>query len=69
MQVRRRHLELSHMLLKIMRHLDALEARFAASQGQWDLQAQQAASDLSHNLRALENAVAPRSAGKRLAIA
>ena len=52
------------MLLRIMRHVDALEGRFAASQGQWDLQAQRQVLSLGTTLRALENAIAPNSAGK-----
>lgn len=52
------------MLLKIMRYIDALEGRFAASQGHWDLQGQRLVSQLSTSLAALEKAIAPNSAGK-----
>ncbi len=52
------------MLLRIIRHIDALEVFFAASQGHWDLQAQRLVVSLANSLRALENAIAPNSAGK-----
>lgn len=57
-------MELSHMLLKIMRCIDALEGRFAASQGHWDPQSQRLISQLSASLTALERSIAPSSAGQ-----
>ena len=63
LQVRRRHFELSHMLLRIMRHIDALEGRFAASQNHWDAQSQEAVAQLAQALQSLEAAIAPTAAG------
>ena len=52
------------MLLKLMRHIDALEGRFAASQGHWDPQAQRAAHESGQLLKSMANAIAPDSAGR-----
>lgn len=62
-QVRRRHLELSHRLLQIMRCIDALEGRFAISQQLWDVQLQEVVAELKRVLGGLETAVASASAG------
>ena len=51
------------MLLRIMRMVDALEGRFAASQGYWDAHSAEAASQLARTLDLLEAAIAPAAAG------
>jgi hypothetical protein len=62
-QVMRRHHEQSMQLLKLMRKVDLLEARFAAATGHWPQQ-QFATAELERQLSALEAEVGPSASGK-----
>lgn len=61
--MRRRHLELCMRLLRIMRHVDLLEGRFASACGCAQPGQRAAAAELTRELAKLEATVAPNAPG------